>query len=183
MLYVGIHKGSQHDKYICSSKLMLQEYKKRPSDFTRQIIAEGAYSEMVKLETAILKSDNAGKNPNYYNRHTNNGKFYNLKHTKETKEKIGKSNKGKPKINARGPRPHFAGQGNHFYGKTHSIESRKLMSEKAKKRSIGAGNTNARSVEINNVIYQTMNEAAESLNISMYIIRKMLKEGNARRIK
>jgi group I intron endonuclease len=162
---------------------MLQEYKERPTDFTRQIIAEGTYVEMVKLETTILKSDNAGKNPNYYNRHTNNGKFYNLKHTEETKEKMSTLKVGKPLINSRGPRRHFAGQGNHFYGKTHSAETRKIMSEKAKKRSIGAGNNNAKSIEINNVLYHTMNEAAKSLNISMHIIRKMLKEGNARRIK
>lgn len=27
MRYIGVHKGSQDDGYICSSKLMLQEYK------------------------------------------------------------------------------------------------------------------------------------------------------------
>lgn len=25
-LYVGVHKGTQDDKYVCSSKVMLQEY-------------------------------------------------------------------------------------------------------------------------------------------------------------
>jgi len=161
---------------------MLQEYKKRPDDFSRQIIASGYYSEMAKFETAILKSDSAGKNPNYYNRHTNNGKYYNLKHTDETKEKIAKAKKGKSIINARGPRPHFAGEYNHFYGKQHSHESRKIMSEKAKKRSQGANNTNAQAIEINNAIYYTMKDATQSLNISMYLLRKMIKDGTVRRI-
>ena len=182
MLYVGIHKGSQHDGYICSSKLMMQEYKKRSSDFSRQIIATGTYSDMAKFETAILKSDNAGKNTNYYNRHTNNGKYYNLKHTEETKEKIGKAKQGKSIISARGPRPHCAGEYNHFSGKKHSYESRNIMSEKAKKRSQGASNNNARIIEINNIIYYTMKDASKSLNISMHILRMMLKEGRARRI-
>ena len=43
MLYVGSHKGSIDDGYICSSKPMMKEYKKRPQDFSRQIVAEGLF--------------------------------------------------------------------------------------------------------------------------------------------
>jgi hypothetical protein len=42
MFYVGSHKGPKDDGYVCSSKLMLEQYKERPKDFSRHIIAEGA---------------------------------------------------------------------------------------------------------------------------------------------
>lgn len=84
-LYVGSHKGSAEDGYICSSKYMLKEYNKRPMDFSRQIIAEGSYPEMRKFETKILKSIDAALNENFYNRHNGDELFY------TTKESIKKS--------------------------------------------------------------------------------------------
>lgn len=93
-LYVGWHKGSIDDGYICSSKLMLEEYKKRPHDFKREIIATGIAKDMVTLESAILKAEKVSVNEHYYNMHENNG-FYRLgKHTEETKQKISIANKG-----------------------------------------------------------------------------------------
>ena len=87
-LYVGSHKGSVDDGYVCSGKLMLQEYNRRQDDFTRQIIANGTYDNMVALETAILKSVNAANNSQFYNGHNGDGKFYNKGHTEETKMKL-----------------------------------------------------------------------------------------------
>jgi len=182
MLYVGIHKGSHDDGYICSSKTMLEEYKKRPQDFTRQIIANGTYEEMCIFETAILKAADVSRNKNFYNRHPNNGKFFNRKCLPQTAEKISKSNKGKPKLKARGPRPHFAKSGNHFFGKKHDEETKKIMSEKAKKRSQGAGNNNARAIVIDNITFLTMKDACAELNVSMHYLRKMIQEGKARRL-
>lgn len=74
-LYVGSHKGTIDDGYICSSKYMLEEYNKRPNDFTRQIIAEGKLEDIRSLESAILKSVNARLNEDFYNQH-NNDEFY-----------------------------------------------------------------------------------------------------------
>ena len=54
-LYVGVRKGSPNDGYICSSKIMLQEHKRRPKDFSREIIASGIYTDLLTLETLILK--------------------------------------------------------------------------------------------------------------------------------
>jgi hypothetical protein len=91
-LYVGVHKGTPEDGYICSSKIMLEEYNKRPQDFSRQIIASGLYKEMYVLETAILKAAKADRDPGYYNLHLNNGKFSNegFKHSEQTKSELSK---------------------------------------------------------------------------------------------
>ena len=183
MLYVGIHKGSPDDGYICSSKHMLKEYKERPQDFTRQILARGTYTEMCNFETAILKSVDAAKNESFYNRAVNNGKRQNLKpHSEYTKHLMSKIKTGKPLINARGPRTTVMGDKNHFYGKTHKEETLNIMSKKAKARSQGKDNNNAMTLEINNVTYYTMKEAADALGTSNYFIRKMLKDGTARRL-
>jgi len=54
-IYVGVHKGAQTDGYICSSKPMMAQYRERPTDFTRQIIATGTLNDCAALEVAIIK--------------------------------------------------------------------------------------------------------------------------------
>lgn len=75
-LYVGSHKGTIDDGYICSSKYMMKEYKERPNDFTRQIIAEGDEEDIRILENKILKSANARLNEDFYNKHDNDGFYF-----------------------------------------------------------------------------------------------------------
>lgn len=75
-LYVGVHKGSTDDGYVCSSKVMMKEYKKRQQDFTRQIVAEGTDLDCRALESSILKSVDAKMNESFYNMHNNDGNFY-----------------------------------------------------------------------------------------------------------
>lgn len=88
-LYVGVHKGTPDDGYMCSSNLMLEEYTKRPNDFSRQIIAFGSFKEMYVLETAILKAAKADKDTGYYNATLNHGPFYcKGPHTEKHKEKL-----------------------------------------------------------------------------------------------
>jgi hypothetical protein len=36
--YIGSHWGTEHDGYICSSRMMRQAYKRRPEDFKRRVI-------------------------------------------------------------------------------------------------------------------------------------------------
>lgn len=67
MLYVGYHKGSKTDGYVCSSKKMIGEYKKRPEDFTRQIIASGDATEMYNFEQLLLRSLDVRNDPSFYN--------------------------------------------------------------------------------------------------------------------
>ena len=75
-LYVGSHKGTEDDGYICSSKHMMIEYKKRPEDFTRQIVANCEVETARKLEGMILKAANARIDEHFYNRHDNDGLFF-----------------------------------------------------------------------------------------------------------
>ena len=98
-LYVGSHKGSTEDGYVCSSKLMLEEYRKRPEDFSRQIVAHGSLSDVRKLEAKILKAVNASVNENFYNKHENDGFFFDGwkkgEMTEEHRAKLSAAKKGK----------------------------------------------------------------------------------------
>jgi hypothetical protein len=87
-LYVGVHKGTPDDGYVCSSKIMKEEYTKRPNDFSRQIIAQGTFSDCYALETALLRATGADKDQGFYNMHQNNGKFYLKGHMESSKKKI-----------------------------------------------------------------------------------------------
>jgi hypothetical protein len=121
MLYVGTHKGDVNDGYVCSGKLMLEQYKKRAHDFARQIIAKGSYGDMIKLETLILKSINAAKDSIFYNQHNGDGKFFNKGHTEKTKTKFKKSWSQRDKTNL-------------FKSEIPLVTIRKKQSESAKKR-------------------------------------------------
>ncbi len=97
-LYVGVHKGSHDDGYVCSSKYLLEEYRKRPTDFTRQIVADGEYTDLLKLETVILTSIDAAHDPLFYNRHNGDGQFWQGPLAEITKQRL-----RKPKGKKRGP--------------------------------------------------------------------------------
>lgn len=95
-IYVGAHKGTQDDGYICSSKIMLEQYKQRPDDFSRQVIAEGLCKDIFKLEKRILVSENVKCNEAYYNMN-NGGGYWDFKlkaQTEEHKQKIRESKLG-----------------------------------------------------------------------------------------
>lgn len=97
-MYIGVHKGTPDDGYVCSSKYMKEEYKSRPEDFFREILEYGTYSECQSKETELLKSVSAAKNPLYYNRHNGDGKLYAPEVMSEkTKQKIAASHKGRKK--------------------------------------------------------------------------------------
>lgn len=96
MFYIGIHKGTIDDGYICSSKFMLEEYNKRPEDFHRYILKYGTIREVLDLENKLLKKVDAKNNKKYYNRHNGDGLFaIGLPQSKESNEKRGRKLKGK----------------------------------------------------------------------------------------
>ena len=94
--YIGVHKGSPNDGYICSSKIMLEDYQENPSNFEREIVAYGSFEDMYNLETKMLHEIDAAENSNYYNQSNNNGLFYIKKHSAKSKEKMSKKAKGRP---------------------------------------------------------------------------------------
>lgn len=121
-LYVGSHKGSIEDGYIASCKPFLEQFKQRPHDFTRQIIAMGTYPVMRKFEAAILNSADAMRDLLFYNQHNGNGEYFNKGHTEATKKKIGAGNKGK-------------GRGNKHSGHSEITKKKIGNSNRGKKRS------------------------------------------------
>ena len=125
-LYVGSHKGSIDDGYICSSKTMKEEYTKRPNDFVRQIIAMGNYEDIRNLEFKILDAANASKDEMFYNLHNGASNF------KLSEEAIKKSVASKRK------RGFFNPENNPMYGKRHSEEVKNEHS----KRMSGLNNPN-----------------------------------------
>lgn len=73
MFYIGKHFGSINDGYICSSKKMMQEYKKRPSDFRRKILTYVIDTTGYEILNAELKW------MSYINDENLGKKYYNLK--------------------------------------------------------------------------------------------------------
>jgi hypothetical protein len=57
-IYVGFHKGTEDDGYICSSRSdeFWKDFKNLNFKWTRQIIAKGSMKECQKLESKILNS-------------------------------------------------------------------------------------------------------------------------------
>lgn len=94
-MYIGCHKGTVDDGYVCSSKIMLEEYRKRPEDFVREVLSFGTYKEMRAYEMNLLLEVNAASNPDYYNRHNADWKFcQNGPLSEETRQKLSKVRKG-----------------------------------------------------------------------------------------
>lgn len=127
-LYVGSHKGSIDDGYICSSKYMLEEYNKRPEDFSRQIIAEGDLFDIRKLEAKILQSVKASINEDFYNKHENDGFYFDGwkkgEMTAEHREKLAAAKRGRKLSES-----HRKNILNNRVGKTNSPEHKKALIE------------------------------------------------------
>ena len=107
-LYIGSHKGTPDDGYVCSSKPMLEDYMRDRSVFSRQIVATGTHEDMVAFEKALLMSVGARNDPQFYNKHNGNG------HTVSP------------------PGPHvgqFAGEKNPMYGKTTTQKQKDAVSK------------------------------------------------------
>lgn len=143
-LYIGVHKGAPDDGYICSSKLMNEQYRIRRKDFSRQIIANGTWDDCYSLETAILKSTKADKDPGFYNQHVNNGKFTNagVPHTQEWCQKHSRKMKTLYNTPERRKQLSFARKGKKF-----KLGVRESVITREKKRLMRLGKTHSNEVK------------------------------------
>ena len=149
-LYIGSHKGTPDDGYVCSSKVMLEDYMRDRSVFSRQIIATGSYEDMRAFEATLLNAVDAKKDPQFYNQSNGNGDFYLKRQTVEARRKIAESKRGvaRPDVaqwnRERGATKgswkkgvDHSGEKNGMYGKKHSEESKKQMSLNSKGKGKG----------------------------------------------
>ena len=166
-IYIGVHKGTQDDGYVCSSKILLKEYYESPQNFTRKILSTGSLSDMRLLESLILQSVDAANNPKYYNLHNNNGIFFCDGHSQETRKKMSNSWKKRGIFNCDNNKA-IAG----WIGKTHKEESKQLMREAAKKHTV----SRSKSMTTNNPMKnpETIRKMLETRKIN-----KELKNGRA----
>ena len=67
MWYIGYHKGTTDDGYICSSPTVRPLIQQNPEQWRRRILRSGSRSEMVQLEHRLLKKLQAQQNPRSYN--------------------------------------------------------------------------------------------------------------------
>ena len=97
LFYVGGHKGKVEDSYICSNKIMLRAYKKRPETFRFKVL-QYVYADNFALREAeqkwldMIKDEELYWTPNIYNKTV---RYYNQK--KSSSGGNGSANKGKPK--------------------------------------------------------------------------------------
>lgn len=161
-LYIGSRKGHINDGYICSSKLMLQEYNIRPQDFSRQIVAEGHYHDMRKLEEVLLKGFNVKEDSCFYNQHNSDGNFFLTQHTEESKRKISETIKAlkikRPDLVLRNK------QG-------HSAETRKRISENHADVS-GRNNPRIRELKVDGKSYYGFKELKEKTGLTRFLYEK-----------
>jgi lipopolysaccharide biosynthesis glycosyltransferase len=122
LFYLGGHKGKVEDSYVCSNKMMLNAYRKRPETFKFKILEyiTGDNSMLREAEQRWLNMINDEElywTPNIYN---NTVRYYNQK--KHSSGGNGSANKGNSNI------------GGHNKGKKHphSEETKLLMSQKKK---------------------------------------------------
>lgn len=98
LFYLGGHKGKVEDSYICSSKMMLRAYKKRPETFKFKVLEYITGDNIVLREAEqrwlnMINEDELYWTPNIYNKTV---RYYNQK--KNSAGGNGSANKGNSNI-------------------------------------------------------------------------------------
>jgi len=92
--YIGVHKGTPEDGYVCSSEPMLLEYKKRPEEFRRQIMYHGTWKNMLEIEQSLIVEHDAVKSKKFYNQANGLGPYHKdwtgIRRCEATKKKMRK---------------------------------------------------------------------------------------------
>jgi len=95
LFYVGGHKGTVEDSYVCSNPMMLRAYKKRPESFKFRVLeyVNGSNDDLRKAEQKwlnLIKEEELYWTPNIYNK---SDRYYNQKEISSGGN--GKANKGR----------------------------------------------------------------------------------------
>jgi len=176
-LYIGVHKGTIDDGYICSSKMMLEDFSFNSESFSRQIIAEGDYKEMLNFEKVILRACNAAKADAFYNMHSGNGRPYRKVFSSETKEKQSQSQKERWSSYSDDMKKLISERiSNSNKGRLKSEEHKKSMRGKRPHVNQKGNNNNfAKKIVTPYGIFYSLKEAAEKLNMKYDSIHYKLK--------
>lgn len=191
MMYIGVHKGTPDDGYICSSKTMKEAYNSNPEHFTREILEYGSFAEMYDRETELLIENNVVKNLLYYNKCINGKEFrmdfipslktrekmsvaqkkrYSLP---EEREKISRTSLGRKHTDESKEKIRLAN-----LGKIHSDETKEKMKSKKQLIVLGELNKNEtkrrRNISLSHIGKKLSNETKEKIRQSL-IGRKRVK--------
>lgn len=141
--------------------------------FTRRMTPE-TRDKMRTVKTGVKMSEEAKKNMS----NARKGCVFSEEHRQHLSEAqkgiknhcFGKkhSDEHRQKISAS-----ITGIKNPFYGKTHSAETLARISEKAKVNNAGANNPAAKAIRIDGVVYPTIKDACETLNLKYSQIKKI----------
>lgn len=114
--YIGYHKGSLDDGYICSSTSIIfwQDFNNPEMKWKREILAEGTKEDCLKIEQRLLKQIDIRSDAFY-----NNARGSEVIFTDEVKEKI---------------RQHHLGGSSGMKGKRHNEATKKKLSIALKNR-------------------------------------------------
>ena len=114
--YIGYHKGTQDDGYVCSSsnERFWNDFKNQDHIWERSILFEGTSNECLRFEQDKLKSIDISSHEWY-----NNARGAEIIFTQEVKDKI---------------RNHHLGKPSGMLGKNHSEETKNKVSKRLKDR-------------------------------------------------
>lgn len=128
---------------------------KKLSEETKKKISEKNTGRIVSIETRKKMSERQlGENHHTSGKTLEQMPHFGMKHSDESKDKM---------------RIAHSGDKNHFYGKSHSEETKSLMRSKCKCK---------KPCEIEGIVYDSIKEASRSLDVSKKIITTRIKSNN-----
>ena len=173
--YIGSHKGSADDGYIGSGKAFIKSYKKHKEDFTRDILYVGL--DFREVEELILETLDAASDRRSYNlKNSSIGGDTSMHFTEDSRRRMSEASKKRDystpmpqdvrdKINksltgrkiSDDLRKKYSemrkGEGNSFFGKQHTEETKRKISEKKRGKKMSKSSVNRRAKKMMKRIY------------------------------
>lgn len=137
--YIGVHKGSPDDGYVCSQSKTIKGSIWEDFDhryFVRDILMVGTYPEMIKYEEILLKGLNAAWSDEYYNK-SNGGGHPGQGRPDMKKKFLGPENPARREDVRKKLSEQKTGSRHHFFGTKrpdHSEKMKEIMSDPERRR-------------------------------------------------